>query len=145
MDYTLYSGSHGCIHEVAGVAHSGVVVDGAAGEAYPVGVEEGVGSAQAVGQLLRVVEVQGTALYPVAEGTGGSRVSGEGAHRGAVVQQALGNVAASVAEGAGYYGEAGFMQWVASLTIFQGRTHTVASGDKALAPRFRGNDEYGRE
>ena len=62
------------------------MIDRAAGEADPEGVIKGIGPLQASGQLLAVVEVQGMALYPVAEGAEGRRVTGEGTDGIATVQ-----------------------------------------------------------
>ena len=109
------------VDQVPGVADGSVVADVSVGEADPIGVVEGVCAPKAIDQLDRVIEVQRVAFHPVSEGAEGRRVAGERPHRLSIVQQTLGDVAASVAEGAGDYGEPGFTQRSCLLNHIQGQ------------------------
>ena len=77
-----------------------IVGDAAAGVADPVGVVQGIGPLETCHQSCEIGEVQWPGFHLIAEGTAGRRIPGQSPHPVAPIQQPVGNIPASVAEGA---------------------------------------------
>ena len=93
-------GFDGRVQQRSGILHGGIVGDAAAGVADPVGVVQGIGPLETCHQSCEIGEVQWPGFHLIAEGTAGRRIPGQSPHPVAPIQQPVGNIPASVAEGA---------------------------------------------
>ena len=102
VDDAAYTGGPGRIEHDPGVLDALLVGATAVVDANPIGVEQGIGASEGLGEQVGTVEVEGMQRHKVAEGVMAVRVSGDRLDVVSMVEQQTGDVTASVARGPGY-------------------------------------------